>query len=436
MIAKITAPDLPQDVIGAELLIERHKDRKVEIDARSDSFKLFIATGYHLINESHILSQDIEDKIRILKQRMSFLITTWERRSVIYDQNLDVQLFKREANLLENWLVVRESTLRDGKVGESIIQVEDLIRKHEDFEKTITSQEEKFEALKRITLVRLLNIKIKTLNELSLFKVEEAFAQQLLQEKQAREAERERLEQERFAQRKQQEMQRITELRRQESYRERPGELTNGNSTFTQENEENPSGLPTNLTKSNSVAHMFGDRIRRGQDPIVKRAESMKVPPSKPIKKTPSFTTRRRGSFRTKNAGSPDVPPVEAESFLDRKQVTFGGKRAANRTWKNVYTVMCGQLLCFFKNKEDFVRSNAFCAPIAIHNCQCGIADDYNKRKHTFRLITSDSCEYLFSCNSEQEMQDWISKIVFRARLPPSQQLVHYDVPKVLLFMY
>lgn len=154
MIAKITAPDLPQDVIGAELLIERHKDRKVEIDARSDSFKHFIATGYHLINEGHILSQDIEDKIRVLKQRMSFLLTTWDRRSIIYDQNLDVQLFKREANLLENWLIVRESALRDGKVGESIIQVEDLIRKHEDFEKTITAQEEKFEALKRITLVR------------------------------------------------------------------------------------------------------------------------------------------------------------------------------------------------------------------------------------------------------------------------------------------
>jgi spectrin beta len=43
--------------------------------------------------------------------------------------------------------------LNDDKLGESIWQVEELIRKHEDFEKTIEAQEEKFNTLKRITLV-------------------------------------------------------------------------------------------------------------------------------------------------------------------------------------------------------------------------------------------------------------------------------------------
>lgn len=62
-------------------------------------------------------------------------------------------MFKREADLLENWLQSREPTLHDGKLGESIPQVEDLIRKHEDFEKTIEAQDEKFHALRRITLV-------------------------------------------------------------------------------------------------------------------------------------------------------------------------------------------------------------------------------------------------------------------------------------------
>lgn len=153
MIAKITAPDLPQDVDAAELLIERHKEHKVEIDGRADSFKQFYITGNTLIKDGHFLSQDIENRIHTLQHRSELLNTTWINRSIIYDQNLDVQLFKREANLLENWVMVREGTLRDGKIGDNIIQVEDLIRKHEDFEKTITAQEEKFQALKRITLV-------------------------------------------------------------------------------------------------------------------------------------------------------------------------------------------------------------------------------------------------------------------------------------------
>jgi hypothetical protein len=55
--------------------------------------------------------------------------------------------------LLENWLVYRQPLLHDGKVGETIAQVDDLIRKHEDFEKTVQAQEEKFSALQRVTMV-------------------------------------------------------------------------------------------------------------------------------------------------------------------------------------------------------------------------------------------------------------------------------------------
>nr|CAH7752034.1 unnamed protein product [Callosobruchus chinensis] len=83
------------------------------------------------------------------------------------------------------------------------------------------------------------------------------------------------------------------------------------------------------------------------------------------------------------------LPPVEAEAFLDRKQLLLpGGKRATNRTWKNSYTVLCGQLLCFFKNKDDFAASKASCPPLNIHNAICTVAEDYQKRKHTFSTRT------------------------------------------------
>jgi len=62
-------------------------------------------------------------------------------------------LFKRDADLLESWIQTREPILNDDKLGDSIWQVEELIRKHEDFEKTIEAQEEKFDTLKRITMV-------------------------------------------------------------------------------------------------------------------------------------------------------------------------------------------------------------------------------------------------------------------------------------------
>ena len=63
------------------------------------------------------------------------------------------QLFKRDAEQLEKWIESRAPILLDDKLGENIQQVEELIRRHEDFEKTIEAQQEKFNALNRITLV-------------------------------------------------------------------------------------------------------------------------------------------------------------------------------------------------------------------------------------------------------------------------------------------
>lgn len=128
MLAKITTPDLPQDYIEADLLIERHKEYKTEIESRHQVFSNFYATGQAFISKGHPLSTDIEDKIVILKQRMELLGNIWSQRNIIYNMNLDVQIFKRDATTLENWLILRESVLRDPKVGESIPQVIKMLK--------------------------------------------------------------------------------------------------------------------------------------------------------------------------------------------------------------------------------------------------------------------------------------------------------------------
>jgi len=155
MVAKVTAPELARDVPGAEALLSRHNEYKSEIDTREEVFEKFYRTGQELIEQGHFLAKEIEDKISVLQQRQQILKDTWKKRRHIYEQNLDTQLFKRDAETLENWIVNREPMLQDDKLGESISQVEELIRKHEDFEKTIQAQEERFSALKRITMVNL-----------------------------------------------------------------------------------------------------------------------------------------------------------------------------------------------------------------------------------------------------------------------------------------
>lgn len=108
----------------------------------------------------HFLADEIQDKVQTLTGRRELLIESGRRREDIYLQNLDALYFERDACQLESWLLSREKLLASDALGTSILEVEDLIRRHEDFEKTLEAQDEKANALKRITLVRSSSIKI------------------------------------------------------------------------------------------------------------------------------------------------------------------------------------------------------------------------------------------------------------------------------------
>ena len=58
-------------------------------------------------------------------------------------------------------------------------------------------------------------------------------------------------------------------------------------------------------------------------------------------------------SFKDKYRASSELPPAEMEGLVERKQeLQSGGKKATIRSWKHYYTVLCGQLLCFFKDRQ------------------------------------------------------------------------------------
>ena len=75
---------------------------------------------------------------------------------------------------------------------------------------------------------------------------------------------------------------------------------------------------------------------------------------SKPAKRTASFNIRRRTrSLKDKHKLPANLPPVDLEGLLERKQeLQAGGKKATIRSWKSYYAVLFGQLLCFFKDRE------------------------------------------------------------------------------------
>lgn len=90
--ALITSHELATDVTGAEALLSRHNEYKSEIDTRLENFNKFYETGESIITSGHFMADEIKDKIHRLKGAFSQLQTTWEKRNIIYVQNLDAQV--------------------------------------------------------------------------------------------------------------------------------------------------------------------------------------------------------------------------------------------------------------------------------------------------------------------------------------------------------
>ncbi|XP_026331526.1 spectrin alpha chain-like [Hyposmocoma kahamanoa] len=151
-LARVTAPELAADVSGAERLLARHRDVGVEIHAKDDAFKALYADGEKLVKEGHFMAGEIEERMSTLRARRQQLDAAYNNRASIYERHLDALIFKRDADALDNWIATRMPLVRDGKYGESVAQVEELINRHKDLEETIESQKDKFSGLKRITL--------------------------------------------------------------------------------------------------------------------------------------------------------------------------------------------------------------------------------------------------------------------------------------------
>ncbi|XP_065309042.1 spectrin beta chain-like isoform X2 [Dermacentor albipictus] len=411
--ARITSDELARDVTGAEALLARHREHRAEMDARAESFSRFVANGDKIIASGHFMSDEVRDRIRRLSESRKALEHTWKRRQEIYDQSLDLQLFLRDADQLETWLASREAFLRDDDRADSISAVEELIRKHDDFMKTVEAQEDRFDTVKRIT------------------KLEEAFKRLKQEEEEMLRVEEQKREQDRVDAMKRKEHQRILDERMREDGLRRPA--LDSSQLSAESNGEIAPSYVGGLVKSPSQRSLDSDRKAMStlSTPVtspVKRAESMKVELGKKLKRTPSFTTRRRAQSFRRSRTAAGLPAVEMEGFLDRKhELQSGGKKATIRSWKTFYTVLCGQLLCFFKDKEGFVESNAAAPPVSLLQAHCTKASNYTKKKHAFRLRLADGVEFLFVANSETSMSDWVNKISFHAALPPSLQLLSYD---------
>lgn len=73
---------------------------------------------------------------------------------------LEVCQFARDASVAEAWLIAQEPYVASRDLGQSVDEVEKLFKRHEAFEKSTATWEERFSALERLTTVRTLQLSV------------------------------------------------------------------------------------------------------------------------------------------------------------------------------------------------------------------------------------------------------------------------------------
>merc|ERR1712213_22125 len=173
LMRQMSTSEKPRDVSGVELLMNNHQGHKAEIDAREDNFADVYSLGKELLSMQHYASNEIKEKLRELTDKRNGMIHRWEERWEHLQLILEVYQFARDAAVAEAWLIAQDPYLKSDELGQTIDEVENLIKKHEAFEKAAAAQEERFAALERLTTFELKELRRRQDEELERQRQEE-----------------------------------------------------------------------------------------------------------------------------------------------------------------------------------------------------------------------------------------------------------------------
>ncbi|XP_072826474.1 spectrin beta chain, non-erythrocytic 2 isoform X2 [Vicugna pacos] len=392
---QMDAQERPRDVSSADLVIKNHQGIKAEIEARADRFSSCIDMGQGLLARSHYAAEEISEKLSQLQARRQETADKWQEKMDWLQLVLEVLVFGRDAGMAEAWLCSQEPLVRSAELGCTVDEVESLIKRHEAFQKSAVAWEERFSALEKLTAL----------------------------EEQEQERKRKKEEEER---------------RKQPPAPEPTARLPAGDLADSQTAPDATwDGAHPRLPASSQPASVNGvctdaespqalmeqQRLEQGsfpEGPGSGAGDEANGPRGEKQTRTrgpaPPIMPQSRSSESARVATLPTRGPElsaqeQMEGMLCRKQeMEAFGKKAANRSWQNVYCVLRRGSLGFYKDAKAASTGVPYHGevPVSLARAQGSVAFDYRKRKHVFKLGLQDGKEYLFQAKDEAEMSSWL----------------------------
>uniref|UniRef100_A0A672T4B0 Spectrin beta chain n=1 Tax=Sinocyclocheilus grahami TaxID=75366 RepID=A0A672T4B0_SINGR len=314
IIQQIETQEKPRDVSSVELLMKYHQGIRAEIETRGPKFNQCVELGRALLERKH------KDSAEVIRHGRKEMMVKWDERWDWLRLLLEVCQFARDASVAEAWLIAQEPYVASRDLGETVDEVEKLLKRHEAFEKSTATWEERFSALERLT--------------------------------------------------------------------------TSGLGVIE------PSSVGADGTAGDSTVPLFSEMQESG---------SVELDPSTSIQ-----VTKEAEKATTLPTESSQVQLVLIEGTLSRKHEMEGpNKKASNRSWNNLYSVLKPGQLSAYKDARSFSHSVTYHGeePLNLSNASCEILTNYKKKKQVFKLQLEDGSDYLFQCKDEEELQNWTQAI-------------------------
>uniref|UniRef100_A0A803SNP0 Spectrin beta chain n=1 Tax=Anolis carolinensis TaxID=28377 RepID=A0A803SNP0_ANOCA len=154
IICQIGTGEKPRDVSSVEVLMNYHQGLKSEIETRNKNIAACVDLGKTLVLNKSPASEEIKLHLERLMTKKKEMVDKWDRHWEWLQQMLEVHQFAQEAVVADAWLTAQEPLLKSRELGNSVDEVEQLIRRHEAFRKAAAAWEERFSSLRRLTTVQ------------------------------------------------------------------------------------------------------------------------------------------------------------------------------------------------------------------------------------------------------------------------------------------
>ncbi|NXQ26015.1 SPTN5 protein, partial [Alaudala cheleensis] len=467
MHALVISEELANDVLGAELLIKRHEEYKREIEKQWLKYEEMQRAGGDLMKNGHFMSVEIEEKLLELSELMKKVKESWDMRKVLYEENWEIQLLRRELEQAEAWLAAKESFLSDPSYGDSVSEVEELLKKHHDFEKMLAAQEEKFAQLSR-----------KTKREMNIVKqVDTEESEQKDKGKIVRVPSLKRKPSDkRNAPPKVTEIKTTTPLppvpthsvswrvpletifspveksptRFQEFTSSETPEVLSSNKTEMKAETrlgeiitpaipkmvgpqaaslESHSSLgsplsptPTsqqhssNLSESQATDHLSPqDKGAVGSSFSSLQTKLTATPPEpgqRSLDSSPNLLLSSSSWERLKNTSSVSGSLQNMEGFLEKRdQLLPRRQQPQSRSWKSFYVKLDGLKLDFYNDDKEATKNTSTVLALDISGAKCERLLNYTRKENAFMLRLRDGAEYFFAAPSQTLMEDWLQSL-------------------------